>query len=156
MTTPRLLRSRRFLPLFTVQFLGAFNDNVFKNAFILLATFKLADKMGWSADITATAIGGLFILPFLLFSAFAGQLADRFEKSRMIRLTKLWEVVIMAAAGLGFAWEQPWVLFAVIFATGVQAAFFGPLKYGILPDHLRENELMSGTGLIEMATFVAI
>jgi acyl-[acyl-carrier-protein]-phospholipid O-acyltransferase/long-chain-fatty-acid--[acyl-carrier-protein] ligase len=156
MTTLQLMRSRRFLPLFTVQFLGAFNDNVFKNAFILLATFKLAAQMGWSADIAATAISGVFILPFLLFSAFAGQLSDRFEKARLIRLTKLWEVIIMAAAGAGFAWEQPWVLFAVTFATGVQAAFFGPLKYGILPDHLHEDELVGGTGVIEMATFVAI
>jgi acyl-[acyl-carrier-protein]-phospholipid O-acyltransferase/long-chain-fatty-acid--[acyl-carrier-protein] ligase len=156
MTSLKLLRSRRFLPLFTVQFLGAFNDNVFKNAFILLATFKLAEKMGWNADITTQIIGGLFIFPFLLFSAFAGQLADKLDKARLIRLTKLWEVIIMAAAGAGFAWEQPRVLFAVIFATGVQAAFFGPLKYGILPDHLREDELVSGTGVIEMATFVAI
>jgi acyl-[acyl-carrier-protein]-phospholipid O-acyltransferase/long-chain-fatty-acid--[acyl-carrier-protein] ligase len=153
---PRLLQSRRFLPLFTVQFLGAFNDNVFKNAFVLLATFKLAAKMGWSADLAATVIGGVFILPFLLFSAFAGQLSDRFEKARLIRLTKLWEMVIMAAAGAGFVWEKPWMLLGVTFATGVQAAFFGPLKYGILPDHLREDELVAGTGVIEMATFVAI
>jgi acyl-[acyl-carrier-protein]-phospholipid O-acyltransferase/long-chain-fatty-acid--[acyl-carrier-protein] ligase len=156
MTTLKLLRSRRFLPLFAVQFLGAFNDNVFKNAFLLLMTFKLAAKMGWSADNAVNAIGGLFIFPFLLFSAFAGQLADKLDKARLIRLTKLWEVIIMVAAGVGFAWEQPWALFAVIFAAGVQAAFFGPLKYGILPDHLRDDELMSGTGVIEMATFVAI
>ncbi|HXB01442.1 MAG TPA: MFS transporter [Opitutaceae bacterium] len=156
MTSLKLLRSRRFLPLFTVQFLGAFNDNVFKNAFILLATFKFAEKMGWNAGLATTVITGLFILPYMLFSAFAGQLADKLDKARLIRLTKLWEVIIMAAAGAGFAWEQPWVLFAVIFAAGVQATFFGPLKYGILPDHLREEELMSGTGVIEMATFVAI
>jgi acyl-[acyl-carrier-protein]-phospholipid O-acyltransferase/long-chain-fatty-acid--[acyl-carrier-protein] ligase len=156
MTSLKLLRSRRFLPLFTVQFLGAFNDNVFKNAFVLLATFKLAGQMGWNPDITTSVITGLFIFPYLLFSAFAGQLADKLEKARLIRLTKLWELIIMAAAGAGFAWQQPWVLFAVIFAAGVQATFFGPLKYGILPDHLREEELMSGTGVIEMATFVAI
>jgi acyl-[acyl-carrier-protein]-phospholipid O-acyltransferase/long-chain-fatty-acid--[acyl-carrier-protein] ligase len=156
MTSLKLLRSRRFLPLFTVQFLGAFNDNVFKNAFILLATFKLAEQMGWNAGIATQIITGLFIVPYMLFSAFAGQLADKLDKARLIRLTKLWEVIIMAAAGAGFAWEQPWVLFAVIFAAGVQATFFGPLKYGILPDHLREDELMSGTGVIEMATFVAI
>jgi len=156
MTSLKLLRSRRFLPLFTVQFLGAFNDNVFKNAFVLLATFKLAARMGWDADIVTTVITGVFIFPYMVLSAFAGQLADRFDKARLIRLTKLWEAIIMAAAGAGFAWEQPWLLFAAILAAGVQATFFGPLKYGILPDHLREDELMSGTGVIEMATFVAI
>jgi acyl-[acyl-carrier-protein]-phospholipid O-acyltransferase/long-chain-fatty-acid--[acyl-carrier-protein] ligase len=156
MTSLKLLRSRRFLPLFTVQFLGAFNDNVFKSAFTLLATFKLAEKMGWNADLATTVITGLFILPYLLFSAFAGQLADKLDKARLIRLTKLWEVIVMAAAGAGFAWQQPWVLFAVIFAAGVQATFFGPLKYGILPDHLQKEELVGGTGVIEMATFVAI
>jgi acyl-[acyl-carrier-protein]-phospholipid O-acyltransferase/long-chain-fatty-acid--[acyl-carrier-protein] ligase len=156
MTSLKLLRSRRFLPLFIVQFLGAFNDNVFKSAFTLLATFKFAEKMGWNADLATTVITGLFILPYLLFSAFAGQLADKLDKARLIRLTKLWEVIIMAAAGAGFAWQQPWVLFAVIFSAGVQATFFGPLKYGILPDHLQKEELVSGTGVIEMATFVAI
>jgi len=103
MTSLKLLRSRRFLPLFTVQFLGAFNDNVFKNAFILLATFKFAEKMGWNAGLATTVITGLFILPYMLFSAFAGQLADKLDKARLIRLTKLWEVIIMAAAGAGFA-----------------------------------------------------
>ncbi len=156
MTSLKLLRSRRFLPLFIVQFLGAFNDNVFKNAFVLLATFKFATERGWDADIVTTMIVGVFIFPYTILSAFAGQLADRFDKARLIRLTKLWEVIIMVVAGAGFAWKQPWLLFAAILAAGVQATFFGPLKYGILPDHLREDELMSGTGVIEMATFVAI
>ena len=151
-----LLKSRRFLPIFVVQFLGAFNDNLFKNAFVMLATFKLAKEMGMEVPTIINMIMALFLLPTILLSAISGQLADRFEKARLVRQTKLAEVVIMALAAAGFHYESLWVLLAATFLTGAQSAVFGPLKYGILPNHLKENELLAGSGLIEAGTFAAI
>ncbi|MBC7799843.1 MAG: MFS transporter [Gemmatimonadaceae bacterium] len=151
MTVP-LLRSRRFLPLFLAQGLGAFNDNLFKNALVVLVVFRVADA---GAALTALA-GGLFILPYALFSAVAGQLADRFDKSRLIRVTKLFEVALMMLAAIALILGNIPALFAVLFGLGTQAAFFGPLKYGILPDHLPGQELLRGNALIEAATFAAI
>ena len=147
-----LLRTRRFLPLFLTQALGALNDNLFKNALVVLVVFRAAE----GGPALVAMAGGLFILPYALFSALAGQLADRFDKSRLIRVTKLFELALMALAAWGlFAANIP-MLFAVLFGLGVQAAFFGPLKYGILPDHLRPDELLRGNALIEAATFGAI
>jgi acyl-[acyl-carrier-protein]-phospholipid O-acyltransferase/long-chain-fatty-acid--[acyl-carrier-protein] ligase len=151
-----LLRTRRFLPLFCVQFLGAFNDNVFKNAFVILLTYRLAADLGWDPKLGVTAIAGVFILPFFLFSAFAGSLADKFEKARFIRWTKVWEIAAMTLGAVAFHRQDAHLLFAVLFLMGMQSSFFGPLKYGILPDHLRPDELVAGNALFEAATFIAI
>jgi len=151
-----LLRSRRFLPLFVTQFLGAMNDNVFKNAFVILVLYGMADIAGTQAQILVTVAAGVFILPYFLFSATAGQLADAVEKSRLIRRIKLAEIAIMAGGVLGLQLGEPYLLMAVLFLMGAQSAFFGPVKYGILPDHLAEHELVGGNGLIEAGTFLAI
>jgi MFS family permease len=153
-----LLGTRRFLPLFVTQFLGAFNDNVFKNALLLLITFKYASfglDVGQVVTLVALA-SGIFILPFFLFSATAGQMADKFEKAFLIRATKVLEVGIMLTAAVGFYASNLWVLMGLLFLMGSQSALFGPLKYGILPDHLAEDELMGGNALIETGTFLSI
>ncbi len=155
-----ILKSRRFLPLFATQFLGAFNDNLFKNSLVMLILFRLAAPSGavggLSGELLVTLAGGVFILPFFLFSATAGQLADKYDKARMIRGVKLAEVAIMVLAALGFAWARADFLIAVLFLMGTQSAFFGPLKYGILPQHLETKELVGGNALIEAATFLSI
>jgi len=153
-----LLATRRFMPLFLTQFLGAFNDNVFKNALLLLVTFKFA-TFGLAADQVVGMVAlasGIFILPFFLFSATAGQMADKFEKAALIRRIKLLEIIIMVTAAFGFYSANLWVLMGVLFMMGAQSSLFGPLKYGILPDHLSDDELMGGNGLIETGTFLAI
>jgi acyl-[acyl-carrier-protein]-phospholipid O-acyltransferase/long-chain-fatty-acid--[acyl-carrier-protein] ligase len=151
-----LLKTRRFLPLFTTQFLGALNDNLFKNALVILATYRLAEQAGMSPQILATLAAGIFILPFFLFSATAGRMADRFDKSRLIVAIKLCEIAFMGLAAWGFlAGSVPLLLF-VLFLMGLHSTFFGPLKYGILPVQLRPEELLGGNGLIEAGTFLAI
>lgn len=151
-----LLTTRRFLPLFLTQFLNAFNDNVFKNALVVLITYHIAEKEGLNSSIVVTVAAGLFILPFFLFSAMAGQLADKHEKSRLIRKIKIAEIILMVFASIGFYLQNIWLLMAVLFGAGVQSAFFGPLKYSILPTHLKKKELIAGNGLVEAGTFVAI
>ena len=151
-TSATLLLSRRFGPLCLTQTCGAFNDNLVKNAMIVLAIFKLG---AGDAGLAALA-GALFIAPYALLSATAGQLADRFDKSRLIRLTKAAEVPLMAIAAWAFITGSVSGLLAVLFGLGVQATMFGPLKYGILPQHLRDEELVAGNGLIEASTFLAI
>lgn len=150
-----LLKTRRFLPYFCVQFLGAFNDNVFKTALAVLIVFQLGQDSE-DAGMLVTAAAGIFILPFFLLSATAGQLADKYEKSRYIRLIKLLEIVLMALASLGFYLESIPLLMTTLFLMGAQSAFFGPVKYAILPERLAEDELLSGNGLVEAATFLAI
>lgn len=151
-----LLRSRRFLPLFVTQFLGAMNDNVFKNAFVILVLYGMADIGGAQAQVLVTVAAGVFILPYFLFSATAGQLADAVEKSRLIQQVKLAEILIMAGGVAGLWLGDPYLLLGVLFLMGAQSAFFGPVKYGILPNHLHEDELVGGNGLIEAGTFIAI
>jgi MFS family permease len=151
-STGSLLRTTRFLPLFATQMLGAINDNLFKNALVVLVLYRLTG----AGPILVALAGGIFILPYALFSAVAGQLADRYEKSRMIRLTKFLELAIMLLAAAGFLTGNVAALMLVLFGLGVQATFFSPLKYGILPDHLHEDELVAGNGLIEAGTFVGI
>lgn len=151
-----LLGSRRFLPLFVTQFLGAMNDNVFKNAFVILMLYGMAEIGGAQAQLLVTVAAGVFILPYFLFSATAGQLADAMEKSRLIRRIKLAEIAIMAGGVAGLLLGAPYLLLGVLFLMGTQSAFFGPVKYGILPSHLREDELVGGNGLIEAGTFLAI
>ena len=151
-----LLESRRFLPLFVTQFLGALNDNFFKNALVILVTYRLAQEAGFNGQILVTAAAGLFILPFFLFSATAGLLADKFEKRRLILIIKMAEIVFMAIAAAGFYSGHVVLLMTVLFLMGVHSTFFGPIKYGILPAHLAPGELLAGNALIEAGTFLAI
>ena len=151
-----LLSSRRFWPLFATQFLGALNDNIYRFALIIFITFQLATESSIPAGTLVVLSGGIFILPFFLFSALAGQLADKYEKSGLIRWIKLAEVVVMGLGAVGFYLHSPSLLMVVLFLMGTHSAFFGPLKYGILPQHLAEHELTGGNGLIQMATYVAI
>lgn len=150
-----LLKTRRFLPLFITQFLGAFNDNTFKNALVILITYKIAVS-SLNAQLLVTAAAGIFILPFFLFSATAGQLADKFEKSRLMAVVKLAEVLVMVLAAFGFHSQNVPMLMLVLFLLGTQAAFFGPVKYAILPNQLAEDELIAGNGLVEAGTFLSI
>ena len=151
-----LLATRRFLPLFLTQFLGAFNDNLFKNALVILITFRLSDVYGINARVLITAIAGLFILPFFLFSATAGQIADKYEKSFLIRIIKFVEIVLMVLTAAAFHYMSlPWLVI-LLFFMGAQSTFFGPLKFSILPQHLREEELVAGNGLVSAGTYIAI
>ena len=151
-----LLLTRRFLPLFITQFLGAFNDNMFKNALVMLITYKLAVQTGANAQVLVTLAGALFILPYLLFSATAGQIADKYDRARLARFTKLWEILLMGIACVGFYIGNIYFLLFVLFCMGVQATFFGPIKYVLLPQHLHEDELLAGNAYIEAGTFLAI
>ncbi len=151
-----LLRERRFLPFFCTQFLGALNDNVFKQALVALLTFQAASLTTLDAGVLVNLANGLFILPFFLFSATAGQLADKFEKTRIIRIIKLCEIAIMTLGAIGFATRNLWALLAALFMMGVHSTFFGPVKYSILPQHLRKEELVGGNAWIESGTFLAI
>ncbi len=151
-----LLRTRRFLPLFIAQFVGALNDNVFRSALVILVTYRLAEQAGWNPQLMATAAAGIFILPFFLFSATAGRFADRFDKAVMIRLVKVSEIALVALAGWGFIAESLPLLMAVLFLMGAHSTFLGPLKYAILPQHLRRDELVAGNAFIEAGTFLAI
>ncbi len=151
-----LLRERRFAPFFWTQFFGAANDNVFKNAFVVFVTFEAAASLQYNAATIVNLIGAIFILPFMLFSATAGQLADKLEKSRLIRWIKLFEIAIMAIGAAGFWQQSVPLLFTALALLGVHSTLFGPVKYAILPQHLRTEELTGGNGLVEMGTFVAI
>jgi len=151
----RLLRERRFLPFFLTQALGAFNDNVFRNATVLLIGFE----MGLSTEQITTYANfapALFILPFFLFSASAGQIAEKFEKTRVIRFVKLFEIAAMSVAAFGFLTHNAVVLLSVLFLMGLHSTLFGPIKYAILPQALREEELVGGNGLVEMGTSLSI
>ena len=152
----RLLSTRRFGPLFLTQFLGAFNDNLYKNALVVLVTFQSAQWTSMRPEILANLAAGLFILPFFFFSATAGQLADKYDKAMLARFTKLLEVGIMLVAIAGFLLHSLTLLLAALFLLGLQSTLFGPVKYAILPQHLREEELVGGNALIESGTFVAI
>jgi len=151
-----LMRERRFLPMFLTQFLGAFNDNVFKTALITLVIFRAGQLTQIDGKTLATLLPGLFILPFFLFSATSGQLADKFEKSTIARAVKLFEIAVMSLAAWGFLTNSLWQLVAALFLMGLHSTIFGPVKYGYLPQHLKPEELMGGNGMIETGTFVAI
>ena len=150
-----LLAQRRFAPFFWTQFLGAANDNVFKFAFTMLVTYRVS--VGWLPPAVAgLVIGAVFILPFLLFSATSGQLADKYDKARLTRLVKTFEVAIMLLATVGLYLHLVPLLLACIFLLGLHSTLFGPVKYAYLPQHLSEREITGGNGMIEMGTFVAI
>ncbi|MFM9935239.1 MAG: MFS transporter [Novosphingobium sp.] len=163
-TTALLIRKRRFLPLFATQLLGAFNDNLYKNAMILYVVYTVYNSEAAEARFSAIA-SAVFILPFFLLSALSGQLADMRDKARIIRIVKAAEIGIMlvGAAGLFLAWRGmavqsfaiPLMLTALL-AMGVHSTFFGPIKYAILPQHLQPNEVLAGTGLVEAGTYISI
>ncbi|MEI8170563.1 MAG: MFS transporter [Rhodoferax sp.] len=152
----RLLAQKRFGPFFATQLAGAFNDSFLKQLVILLVTFHTAQYTTLSTGLVTNMAAGLFILPFVLFSAFAGQLADRYDKSLVIRSVKAVEVVIMLAVSFGFYAKSLPTLLACIFAMGCHSAFFGPVKYSLLPRVLHQDELTGGNGLLEMGTFLSI
>ena len=152
----RLLGERRFAPFFAVQFLGAMNDNVFKQALVILLAYQTASFTTMSSDTLQNLAQALFILPFFLFSATAGQLADKFEKSRLITLTVAIELAVMLLGAAGFFAHSLPLLLAALFLGGVQSALFGPVKYAILPQVLEEAELVGGNGLVETGTSIAI
>src|SRR5437870_7334140 len=151
-----LLLSRRFGPLFATQFLSAFNDNALKNALVLMVAYRADAGDALSAGLLIPLAGGLFILPFFLCSASAGALADGSDKAWLARVIKLVEILVMVAAAVGIVAGSTALLLALLFAMGVEAAFFGPIKYAILPDLLAPDELLLGNALVEAGTFFAI
>jgi len=152
----RLLRQRRFLPFFGAQAFGAFNDNIYKNVLVIVATYHAASYTQLDPELLTNMAGGLFILPYVLFSGIAGQLADRFDKALVLKVVKAAEIVIMTIAALGFAAHSIEVLLSALFLMGVHSTFFAPAKYGLLPEVLQETELVGGNALVEMGTFLAI
>lgn len=151
-----LLFQRRFAPFFGAQFLGALNDNVFKTALITILTFDALNWTTMSVGLLNNIIPGLFILPFVLFSASAGQIADKVEKGKLARAVKLLEILIMCIAAVGWFNHQLWLLIAAIAGMGLHSTLFGPMKYAYLPQHLKTEELVGGNGIVEMGTFVGI
>ncbi len=151
-----LLRQRRFAPFFWTQFLGAFNDNVFKTALLTILTYEALDWTSIDINLLNNLIPGLFILPFVVFSATAGQLADKLEKSCLARYVKVLEIFIMSIAAVGWMTYSLWLLILAIVGMGVHSTLFGPVKYAYLPQKLRQDELVGGNGVIEMGTFFGI
>lgn len=150
-----LLTKRRFLPLFVTQFLGAFNDNLFKNAMIFFATYQIYSSEAAETKFSAIA-QGLFILPFFLLSAVAGQLADSHDKARIMRIIKFAEILIMIVGAAGIFIGSLELMLAALLAMGVHSTFFGPIKYAIIPQHVAKDDVLSGTGLVEAGTYIAI
>lgn len=151
-----LLKTQRFLPLFITQFFGAFNDNLLKNALIILITYDLTITSTYNPQMLVTIAAGVFILPFFIFSAIAGQFADKYDRAQIARIVKIFEIIIMSLATIGFLLNSVWFLLIVLFASGVHSTFFGPVKYALLPQQLHANELLNGNAYIEAGTFLAI
>lgn len=152
----RILSSRRFLPMFFTQFFGALNDNVFKQSLLLVFTFGWIQHSFESVSTLNNIAALLFILPYFIFSATAGQLADKYERSALVRKIKILEILIMLLATMGFLMANLWVLLAALFLMGTHSTFFGPIKYAILPDILKPNELVTGNALFQSGTSIAI
>src|SRR5436190_51008 len=150
-----LLRTRRFLPIFVTQFLGAFNDNLFRTSMVMLVIYGIYRDATQEATFSAVA-GGLFILPFFLLSALAGQLADSSDKALMVRIVKTAEILIMLIGAAGLLLHNVPLLLLALCAMGVHSTFFGPIKYAILPQHLTKDEVLGGTGLVEAGTYIGI
>jgi len=151
-----LLSERRFGPFFWTQFFGAFNDNVFKTALLTILTYEALSWTTHDVNLLNNLIPGLFILPFVLFSALAGQLADKFDKARLSRYVKLLEIAIMLIAAIGWINHSLWLLIAAVVGMGLHSTLFGPVKYAYLPQALKPHELIGGNGVVEMGTFVGI
>lgn len=152
----RLLAQRRFLPFFGAQALGAFNDNVYKNVLVIIAVYQAASYTAMQPQLLTNIAAGLFILPFVLFSGVAGQLADRYDKALVLKVVKAAEIPIMGLAAVGFAVQSIELLLATLFLMGTQSTFFAPAKYGLLPEVLRDSELIGGNAMVESGTFLAI
>ncbi|TCB20315.1 MFS transporter [Acinetobacter sp. ANC 5045] len=151
-----LLRSRRFLPTFLTQFFGALNDNVYKQALLLVFTYGLISQQSANVSTLNNLAALLFILPYFIFSATAGQLADKYERAQLVRAIKLLEIVIMLIGTVGFILGNLWLLLMALFLMGAQSTFFGPIKYAILPEVLKPHELMSGNAIFQSGTSIAI
>ena len=151
-----LLLQRRFAPFFCAQFLGAFNDNLFKTALVTIITYDAASRTDINVGLLNNLIAGLFILPFLIVSATAGQIADKFEKSQLVRMVKILEIIIMLIAAIGWITHSLWILIFAIVAMGLHSTLFGPIKHAYLPQHLAQHELVGGNGMVQMGTFVGI
>lgn len=151
-----LFKKRFFSSYFVTQALGALNDNVYKSALLIFIAYQASAELNLNSDMLNNIAAGLFILPFFLFSATAGQIAEKFEKSALIRKIKLLEITIMICAVIGFYLNNIWFLLLVLFLMGFQSSLFGPIKYSILPQHLDDSELLGGNGLVEMGTFLSI
>lgn len=151
-----LFTQRKFWPLFWTQFFGAFNDNLLKNALVIMVTFQSATVFGLPSSQIVALAGGIFILPFFLFSALSGQIADKFEKSKITRYVKIFEVVIMVLAAIGLVTKMFELLLFCLFLAGLQSTIFGPIKYSILPQHLNGEEIVGGNALVEAGTFISI
>ena len=151
-----LLKSRRFLPMFLTQFFGALNDNVYKQALLLVFTYGLISQQSANVSTLNNLAALLFILPYFIFSATAGQLADKYERAQLVRAIKLLEIIIMLIATVGFLLGSLWLLLTALFLMGVQSTFFGPIKYAILPEALKPHELMSGNAIFQSGTSIAI
>ncbi len=151
-----LLKNRRFLPLFITQFLGAFHDNVFKNALVVLLLYGILSSAGYNTELLVTLAAGIFILPYVIFSGIGGQLADKYAKNRMIRIIKLAEIAIALLGATALFSGSILLSLIALFALGTQSAFFSPSKYSILPQHLKDNELIGGNALLNTGTFLAI
>lgn len=152
----QLFRQKKFRFMFFTQFLGAFNDNVFKQALILVLTYSAASQLGVKISTLNNLAAMLFILPYFLFSALAGQVADKYEKSNLTKKVKLLEIIIMVAAAIGFVLEWYWFLFLALFLMGTHSTFFGPIKYAYLPEVMKNDELVGANGLFQMGTSLAI
>ena len=151
-----LLSTRRFLPMFITQFFGALNDNVYKQALLLVITYGWINQQAADVSTLNNLAALLFILPYFIFSATAGQIADKFERSQLIRGIKVLEIVIMLIGSAGFLLGNLWLLLLALFMMGTHSTFFGPIKYAILPEILKPNELMSGNALFQSGTSIAI
>lgn len=151
-----LFFKKRFTAMFITQFMGAFNDNLFKQALLLVLTYNVASQMGMEISTLNNLAAMLFILPYFLFSALAGQLADKYEKSKLTVNIKILEIVIMVIAVFGFFMQLYWLLFVALFLLGTQSTFFGPIKYAYLPQVMHEDELVGANGLFQMGTSLSI
>lgn len=151
-----LLRSRRFLPMFLTQFFGALNDNVYKQALLLVFTYGWISQQSANVSTLNNLAALLFILPYFIFSATAGQLADKYERAQLVRAIKLLEIIIMLIGTVGFILGNLWLLLMALFLMGTQSTFFGPIKYAILPEVLKPHELMSGNAIFQSGTSIAI
>lgn len=148
--------SQRFFPYFVTQFFGAFNDNIYKNTLLIFVAFASANQLPISSTLFINLAAGIFILPFFLFSATAGVIADKYEKSKLIRWIKFAEIIIMIAGAISFLYQSYLALLILLFLMGTQSAFFGPVKYALLPQHLKPAQLLKGNAWVETGTFLAI
>lgn len=151
-----LLKDRRFFPLFLTQFLGAFTDNLFRSALLILITFDVGILQGYNGQLLTPLIGGIVILPFFLFSSLAGQLADKFEKARLVQVIKGLEIITISIAIYGFYSHSLGLMLTTLFLTMIHTAFFGPLKYSLIPTYLNHNEIVTANALVESSTFISI